>query len=96
MDFTASSIFIVKQSILVFFFDISDFYSDEVGNHAQLYQLGGVTTRHKTIVGVDITGDSFSAQAVADRIIEIIRRAKKSGVSVTAVSMDMGPCNLGV
>ena len=79
-----------------FFFDISDFYSDEVGNHAQLYQLGGVTTRHKTIVGVDITGDSFSAQAVADRIIEIIRRAKKSGVSVTAVSMDMGPCNLGV
>ena len=78
------------------FFDIADFYSDEVGNHAQLYQLGGVTTRHKTIVGVDITGDSFSAQAVADRIIEIIRRAKKSGVSVTAVSMDMGPCNLGV
>ena len=41
-------------------------------------------------------GDSFSAQVVADRIIEIIRRAKKAGVSVPAVSMDMGPCNLGV
>ena len=78
------------------FFDISDFYSDEVGNHALLYQLGGVWTRHKTIVGVDITGDSFSAQAVADRIKEIIRRARKAGVNVSAVTMDMGPCNIGV
>ena len=79
-----------------FLFDISDFYSDEVGNHALLYQLGGVSTRHKTIVGVDITGDSFSAQVVADRIKEIIRRARKAGVNVSAVTMDMGPCNIGV
>ena len=83
-------------SCTFFFFDISDFYSDEVGNHALLYQLGGVSTRHKTIVGVDITGDSFSAQVVADRIKEIIRRARKAGVNVSAVTMDMGPCNIGV
>ena len=73
--------------------DLSKFKSDKLANKAQVYLLAGVKKRWKVTVGFDYTGGNFSAEAMKIRIFEIIKEARKAGINISSVAMDMGGTN---
>ena len=73
--------------------DLSKFKSEQLANKAQVYLLAGVNQRWKTTLGYDLTGGTFSAEALKIRIFDLIKEARKCGINVTGVVMDMGGTN---
>ena len=72
------------------------FKSNVLANKAFTWMIAGVTERWKIPIGYDLTTGSFNPTAVANRIKRIIREAKKVGVTISSVAMDMGGPNQAV
>nr|XP_040582729.1 uncharacterized protein LOC121131308 [Lepeophtheirus salmonis] len=70
--------------------------SDELATHALVFALVGVITRWKQVVAYHFTGSSFNKKDVVLALKEIESSAHKSGLIVTHITSDMGPCNQGV
>lgn len=60
---------------------------------ALVFNLGGLTTRWKKVVGFHFTANSFSWSCLKDLIVEIVSQCSRIGLHVAAVVCDMGPCN---
>ena len=43
---------------------------------------------------MEITGDSFQGESMANKVKAVIRKAKESGVTVVSFSQDMGSSNI--
>ena len=71
----------------------SDYQSDVFANKGLVYLLAGVKTRWKLPVGYDLSSHSFNAKFVKDRILTIIREARKRGIKISAIVSDMGGSN---
>ncbi|CAB4066356.1 unnamed protein product [Lepeophtheirus salmonis] len=70
--------------------------SDEWVTHALVFALVGVKTHWKQVVTYHFTGSSFNQKDIALALKEIAIAAHKSGLIVTHITSDMGPCNQGV
>lgn len=65
----------------------------DVMQRMQLFMLGGVSTRWKQIVAYRLTGNSFSAKAMKQVILDIITACEKIGIRLHVVVTDMGGGN---
>ncbi|CAB4065044.1 unnamed protein product [Lepeophtheirus salmonis] len=67
--------------------------SDELATHALVFALVEVKTRWKHVIAYHFTGSSFNKKDAALALKEIAIAAHKSGLIVTHITSDMGPCN---
>lgn len=58
--------------------------------HAVVFILGGIRTHWKQVAAYHLTGNSFSAKAMKQVIVDIINECEKIGISVHVVVTDMG------
>ena len=71
-----------------------NFSSSHLGNNANVILGRFCDSDEKFILDVEITGNSFQGQSMADKIKACIRKAKKAGVTVVSYSQDMGSSNI--
>ena len=67
-----------------------------LANHALSFMLCGTKARWKQLVAYHFTLDSFDANTVQFIIEDIIEKAGEVGLDVTALTMDMGKCNINL
>lgn len=67
-----------------------------LATHGLVFMLGGLSTRWKQTVAYELTENSFHADTVKDRIVEIIAACESIGIKVHALISDMGSCNQAV
>lgn len=58
--------------------------------HAVVFMLGGVCTRWEQVVAYHLTGNSFSAKAMKQVILDTITECEKIGIHLHVVVTDMG------
>ena len=71
-----------------------NFSSSVLGNNANVLLGRFCDSDEKFILDVEITGDSFQGESMANKVKAVIRKAKESGVTVVSFSQDMGSSNI--
>lgn len=61
--------------------------------HALVFMLGGISTRWKQAIAYELTGHSFHAETVKDKLNVIITTCESVGLKIHGIVSDMGPCN---
>ncbi|KAL1479435.1 hypothetical protein MTO96_051838 [Rhipicephalus appendiculatus] len=61
--------------------------------HALVFMLGGISTRWKQAIAYELTGHSFHAETVKDKLNAIITACESVGLKIHGIISDMGPCN---
>lgn len=61
--------------------------------HALVFMLGGILTRWKQTTAYELTGHSFHAETVEDKLNVIITACESVGLKIHGIISDIGPCN---
>ena len=80
--------------IRFFCFFPGNFSSTVLGNNANVLLGRFCDSDEKFILDVEITGDSFQGESMANKVKAVIRKAKECGVTVVSFSQDMGSSNI--
>lgn len=64
-----------------------------IATHALVFMLGGITSRWKQTVAYHYSGNSTDGRALKPIVLDILRKASEIGLTVIAVTSDMGSVN---